>query len=179
MAPLLAAFDIPISWSELVKRTIKDANADNVLGLAAQLAYYFLLALVPAIVFLIALTSFFPPEAIDRMVAAAASVIANGGTLYEPHVVRAVVKGGHRTIVEPKVVRQAILPETAATVTEIMEKVVTEGSGRGATLVSYNVAGKTGTANKLVNGRYSDSQQNVSFVGFVPSRRPVGRRRPR
>ncbi len=105
--------------------------------------------------------------------AAAASVIANGGTLYEPHVVRAVVKGGHRTIVEPKVVRQAILPETAATVTEIMEKVVTEGSGRGATLVSYNVAGKTGTANKLVNGRYSDSQQNVSFVGFVPSRRPV------
>jgi cell division protein FtsI/penicillin-binding protein 2 len=104
--------------------------------------------------------------------AAAASVIANGGTLYEPHVVRAVVKGGHRTIVEPKAVRQAILPQTAATVTDIMEKVVTEGSGRGARLISYNVAGKTGTANKLVNGRYSEAQQNVSFVGFVPSRDP-------
>ena len=37
--------------------------------------------------------------------AAAASAIANGGTLYEPHVVRAIVKGGMRTIVEPKVVR--------------------------------------------------------------------------
>jgi cell division protein FtsI (penicillin-binding protein 3) len=105
--------------------------------------------------------------------AAAASVIANGGTLYEPHVVRAVIKGGERTVVAPKAVRQAILPATAATVTEIMEKVVTEGSGKGATLISYNVAGKTGTANKLVDGRYSQSQQNVSFVGFVPARDPV------
>ena len=105
--------------------------------------------------------------------AAAASVIANGGTLFEPHVVRAIVKGGMRTIVEPKAVRRAILPETAATLTEIMEKVVTDGTAKAAQLVSYNVAGKTGTADKLVNGRYSPSQQNVSFVGFVPSRRPA------
>ena len=105
--------------------------------------------------------------------AAAASVIANGGTLYEPHVVRAIVKGGQRTVVDAKTVRRAILPETAATMTEIMEKVVIDGTAKGARLVSYNVAGKTGTANKVVNGRYSESQQNVSFVGFVPSRRPV------
>ena len=105
--------------------------------------------------------------------AAAASVIANGGTLYEPHVVRAIVKGGLRTTVEPKAVRRSILPETAATLTQIMEKVVTDGTAKAARLVSYNVAGKTGTADKLVNGRYSPSQQNVSFVGFVPSRRPA------
>ncbi len=105
--------------------------------------------------------------------AAAASVIANGGTLYEPHVVRAIVKGGLRTLVEPKAVRRAILAETAATLTEIMEKVVLDGTAKGAQLVSYNVAGKTGTADKLVNGRYSPYQQNVSFVGFVPSRRPA------
>jgi cell division protein FtsI (penicillin-binding protein 3) len=105
--------------------------------------------------------------------AAAASVIANGGTLYEPHVVRAVVKGNQRTIVRPKAVRRAILPETAATLTDIMEQVVTDGTAKAARLVSYNVAGKTGTADKLVNGRYSPSQQNVSFVGFVPSRNPV------
>ena len=105
--------------------------------------------------------------------AAAASVIANGGTLFEPHVVRAIVKGGVRTTVEPKAVRRSILPETAATLTEIMEKVVTDGTAKAARLVSYNVAGKTGTADKLVNGRYSPSQQNVSFVGFVPSRRPA------
>ena len=69
---------------------------------------------------------------------------------------------------------RAILPETAATLTD------DHGEGgdrrhrpRRATLVSYNVAGKTGTADKLVNGRYSPSQQNVSFVGFVPSRNPA------
>jgi len=105
--------------------------------------------------------------------AAAASVVANGGTLFEPHVVRAIVKGGLRTTVEPKAVRRSILPETAATLTQIMEKVVTNGTGRNARLVSYDVAGKTGTADKLVNGRYSPSQQNVSFVGFVPSRHPA------
>ena len=105
--------------------------------------------------------------------AAAASVIANGGMLYEPHVVRAVVKGNQRTVVRPKVVRRAILAETAATLTGIMEQVVTDGTAKAAQLVSYNVAGKTGTADKLVNGRYSPSQQNVSFVGFVPSRNPV------
>jgi membrane peptidoglycan carboxypeptidase len=51
--------------------------------------------------------------------------------------------------------------------------VVIDGTAKGARLVNYNVAGKTGTADKLVNGRYSSSQQNVSFVGFVPSRNPV------
>ena len=106
-------------------------------------------------------------------VAAAASVIANGGTLYEPHVVRATVKGGVRTEVSKKVVRRAILPETAATLTSIMESVVTQGTGKRAALANFTVAGKSGTANKLVNGRYSESQQNVSFVGFVPSRNPV------
>ncbi len=105
--------------------------------------------------------------------AAAASVVANGGTLYEPHVVRAVIKDSQRTVVAPKVVRQAITPETAATLTDIMEQVVTNGTGRNAKLVSYSLAGKTGTADKLVNGRYSASQQNVSFVGFVPSRNPA------
>ncbi len=105
--------------------------------------------------------------------AAAASVIANGGMLYEPHVVRAVVKGPSRTIVRPKAVRRAILAETAVTLTDIMEQVVLDGTAKAARLVHYDVAGKTGTADKLVNGRYSPSQQNVSFVGFVPSRNPV------
>ena len=105
--------------------------------------------------------------------AAAASVIANGGTLYEPHVVRATITDGVRTAVPPKAVRRAILPETAATLTSIMEAVVTNGTGKRAKLASFTVAGKSGTADKLVNGRYSGSQQNVSFVGFVPSRNPV------
>jgi membrane protein len=54
------AATVPISWSELIKRTYKEALEDDVLGLAAQLAYYFFLALFPAILFLLALASFFP-----------------------------------------------------------------------------------------------------------------------
>jgi cell division protein FtsI/penicillin-binding protein 2 len=103
----------------------------------------------------------------------AASAVANGGTLYEPHVVRAIIKGNQRAAVPANAVRQSILPATSATLTEIMEKVVGSGTGKNATLVSYTVAGKTGTADKIVNGRYSGSQQNVSFVGFVPAQRPA------
>src|SRR3954471_22630945 len=61
-------FSIPITWSELIKRTVKEIGDDDCLGLAAQLAYYLLLALVPAIVFLVALASFFPSEMVVRMV---------------------------------------------------------------------------------------------------------------
>jgi membrane peptidoglycan carboxypeptidase len=61
-----------------------------------------------------------------------------------------------------------------ATLTEIMEKVVTEGTGKRAQIPGYTVAGKTGTAKKLLNGSYrGHNDYNVSFVGFVPSRKPV------
>jgi membrane protein len=57
---MLAAFDVPLSWCELLKRTARDAVDDDCLGLAAQLAFYFFLALFPAVLFLLALASFFP-----------------------------------------------------------------------------------------------------------------------
>jgi membrane protein len=56
----MAFFDLPISWGEVGKRTIREIIADDCLGLAAQLAYYLFLALFPAILFLLALGSFFP-----------------------------------------------------------------------------------------------------------------------
>lgn len=66
---MLGNFDIPIGWSELLKRTVKETNDDNGLGLAAQLAYYFFLALFPALLFLIAVASIFSTGAfIDRAV---------------------------------------------------------------------------------------------------------------
>jgi cell division protein FtsI/penicillin-binding protein 2 len=101
------------------------------------------------------------------------STVANGGLLMEPHIVRATIKDGVRQPVEPKVLRRAIAPETAATLTEIMEQVVVRGTAKQAALTRYQVAGKTGTAAKLVNGLYSKSDYNASFVGFVPSRKPV------
>jgi membrane protein len=57
---MFASFDIPLSWGELLKRTAQETSDDDCLGLAAQLAYYFFLALFPAILFLLALASFFP-----------------------------------------------------------------------------------------------------------------------
>src|SRR3954454_5457717 len=64
---MFKTFVIPISWGELVKRTWNEFNADNCLGLAAQLAYYLLLALVPGLVCLLSLTSFLPPQALDQL----------------------------------------------------------------------------------------------------------------
>ena len=61
--------------------------------------------------------------------------------------------------------------------TQIMEAVVERGTATAAKIDGFTVAGKTGTAAKLVNGRYSNSDYNVSFVGFVPSRRPAPRLR--
>lgn len=106
--------------------------------------------------------------------AVAASAIANGGNVLEPRVVRAVVKNGVREAVEPKVVRRAVTPATAAQVTGIMEEVVRSGTGKTfAQIEGYTVAGKTGTAEKVINGHYSKTANHASFVGFVPSRQPA------
>jgi membrane protein len=66
---VLAYFDTNVGWGELLKRTVKDTQADNGLGLAAQLAYYFFLALFPALLFLIAVAGVFAsPEMITSLV---------------------------------------------------------------------------------------------------------------
>ena len=58
---MLQNLHVPLSWTELAKRTYREAVADNCLGLAAQLAYYFFfLALFPALLFFVALISFIP-----------------------------------------------------------------------------------------------------------------------
>jgi membrane protein len=57
---MLKAFSIPLGWKEIVKRTGGEMMADNCLNLAAQLAYYFFLALFPALLFLVAIISFMP-----------------------------------------------------------------------------------------------------------------------
>jgi membrane protein len=59
---MLAYFDTTLSWPELLKRTWREFQQDNGMGLAAQLAYYFFLSLFPALLFLIALASFLPAD---------------------------------------------------------------------------------------------------------------------
>jgi cell division protein FtsI (penicillin-binding protein 3) len=104
--------------------------------------------------------------------AAAISSVANGGQYVEPRVVRAAYRDNRRYEVKPKVLRRTISADTAASLTGIMEGVVERGTAKGfAEIPGYTVAGKTGTANTLVNGHYSNSTY-ASFVGFVPSRDP-------
>jgi len=106
--------------------------------------------------------------------AAAVSVVANGGQLVQPRAVRAVIRDGVRMAVPHKTLGRVVSTSTTSTLTEIMERVVEDGTGTEAKITGYTVAGKTGTAKKLVNGSYrGHSDYNVSFVGFVPSRKPV------
>ena len=104
--------------------------------------------------------------------AAAMNAVANGGELIAPRVVRALLGKDGRLEVPRRVIRRAIRPETAATMTRILEDVVDHGTATAAQLTGYTVAGKTGTTEKLVDGRYSDTRNVASFAGFVPSTRP-------
>ena len=110
-----------------------------------------------------------------QMVSAFAAV-ANGGRLMQPQIVRAVVDGTGREMqgFEPKAIRQVISPETARTLTGIMTKVVSDGTGHNAAIVGFEVAGKTGTAQKMdpATRRYSRAPGVLSFVGFVPAEDP-------
>ena len=104
---------------------------------------------------------------------AAVSAVANGGGYVQPRVVRAVYRNGVRYQVEPKVLRRTVSADTAAALTSIMEQVVTDGTAKRAKIEGFMVAGKTGTAQKLINGQYSHSDHFASFVGFVPAQNPV------
>lgn len=105
--------------------------------------------------------------------AVAMSAAANGGVLMEPRAVRAVIRDGVREERPSRVIRRAIAQETAAELTGILEAVVERGTARSAGIPGFTVAGKTGTAEKVIDGRYSDVDHNATFVGFVPSRAPA------
>lgn len=103
----------------------------------------------------------------------AVSAIANGGTLYRPRIVRAVVRNGQRREIEAEVLRKPISADTAATLTAVMEEVVERGTAKPAQIEGHRIAGKTGTAAKLTEtGTYSKTDYMASFVGFLPSRHP-------
>lgn len=99
------------------------------------------------------------------------AAIANGGILRRPHVVRSV--GGVR-VGEPRG-RRVLSAATASSVSRMLEGVLApDGTGGEAAIEGYDLAGKTGTANKPdpSTGEYSDTKFFASFVGFAPARRP-------
>lgn len=109
---------------------------------------------------------------------AAYAAIANGGTLMQPRIVKAILDPKTNEPIEtfaPKAVQQVVSPQTAAKVTEYLEQVVADkemGTGRNAAIEGYRVAGKTGTANIVINGKYADDQWVITFVGYAPAEDP-------
>lgn len=105
-----------------------------------------------------------------QMAAAFASVI-NGGSYYEPHIVKQILndEGAVEKKIEPVLVRETVSDNTSAFLKKALEKTVSEGTGKAGQVAGYAVGGKTGTAEK-----YPRSAKNylVSFVGFAPADNP-------
>lgn len=107
--------------------------------------------------------------------AAAVSAAVNGGYLYSPYIVEQVVSSDGTVIeqADPSPVRQVISGETSATVRQILQSVVDNGTGRNAKIEGYYVGGKTGTAQKYDEyGRVSAGSYICSFIGFAPADDP-------
>ena len=101
--------------------------------------------------------------------ATAYSAIANGGILRPPEIVESI---GGRPVPEAAGTR-IVSSTTAATLRDMLRGVLADGgTASGAAIPGWDLAGKTGTANEVINGKYSDSAYAASFIGFVPASRP-------
>jgi len=101
--------------------------------------------------------------------------LVNGGTLYKPHILKAIIQPDGKVIhSKPKVISHPISSEVANMVRDMLEKVVESKKGtayRYANIEGIKVGGKTGTAQKVINGVYSN-EVVASFVGFLPVSNP-------
>ncbi|MBD5780732.1 penicillin-binding protein 2 [Pelagicoccus sp. NFK12] len=105
----------------------------------------------------------------------ATSTLANGGVLMTPRVVAAITNYEGDTVVEfgPVPKRKVFSRGTARTVAALLEEAASErGTARRAMVEGYRVAGKTGTTQKIIDGRYSSREHVGSFTGFFPANNP-------
>ncbi|WP_221564092.1 stage V sporulation protein D [Alkalihalobacillus sp. TS-13] len=110
---------------------------------------------------------------IQQVSAVAAAV--NGGYLYTPYVAKEWLDpetGETVSRTTPDMKRRVISEDTSKQVREALETVVAQGTGKGAFVDGYRVGGKTGTAQKAVNGQYLKDNHIVSFIGFAPADDP-------
>jgi cell division protein FtsI (penicillin-binding protein 3) len=107
-------------------------------------------------------------------ITAAYAAIANGGILHKPYVVERELDARGRVIrqKEAQQIRRVVTAATADTLVSFFEDVVRKGTGTNAQVKGVRIAGKTGTARKHVDGRYSSSDYTASFVGFFPVEDP-------
>ena len=105
----------------------------------------------------------------------AVSAAINGGTLIKPYIVKSLNEPETNTIIksfESEIKRKVISEDTSEKVRYALESVVTNGTGRNAFIDGYRVGGKTGTAQKVKDGRYMVGNYIVSFIGFMPANDP-------
>jgi len=105
----------------------------------------------------------------------AVSAAINGGKLYQPYIVKRILEPETANIITentPVLKSTVISEETSQKVRDALESVVTNGTGRNAYIEGYRVGGKTGTAQKVLNGKYMVGNYIVSFMGFLPANDP-------
>ncbi|MFA7515141.1 MAG: penicillin-binding transpeptidase domain-containing protein [Bacilli bacterium] len=104
------------------------------------------------------------------------SAIVNGGTLYQPYIVKRFLEPETNSIIQEnskKIIRKNIISqETSDLVKYALECVVSNGTGRTAYIEEYRVGGKTGTAQKVKDGRYLEGNYIMSFVATIPADKP-------
>lgn len=102
------------------------------------------------------------------------SAIINGGTLYQPYIVKEITdyQGNALESNSPKKIRQVISGSVSNKMKSILVGVVEQGTGKEAQLQNVLVGGKTGTAQMLINNAYSSKYHNSSFIGFFPADNP-------
>ncbi|MGA9756464.1 MAG: penicillin-binding protein [Desulfobaccales bacterium] len=106
----------------------------------------------------------------------ALAAMGNGGVLMEPHLVKEVVSPQGEIVKEypPNPIRRVLSQQTASQMLAIMETVTqTGGTAKEAAPPGFTVAGKTGTAQKLIGRAYSHSKFNALFIGLIPAENPV------
>lgn len=103
------------------------------------------------------------------------SALANGGMLLKPYIVSATCNAKQKKVFEaaPSPVRRVISEHSSDVIRNMLEEAVKTGTGTRAYIEGYHVAGKTGTAQKVIDGKYSNSKYYSSFIGFFPSADPV------
>ena len=105
----------------------------------------------------------------------AVSAAINGGSLYTPYIVGALKEPETNSVIKAVTANkeaQVISEDTSALVRHALESVVANGSGRNAYIENYRVGGKTGTAQKVQDGRYMSGNYILSFMGFMPANDP-------
>ncbi len=107
--------------------------------------------------------------------AAAYSVIANGGVYVKPYIVDKIVYAdGKEVLYEPQILRRVLKETTSKKVTQMLIDGVVNGVAKWAAIAGYSVAGKTGTAQIAYKGWYENGTASTvgSFIGFAPAEDP-------